>query len=89
MAFVRILSVLGTKLSGDLSADDQRERIRVAILTQNVRDKRNDFGKGIETFAQAYERCYHRSLDLRRVPRTADGRPAGLMMLDDDDEEIE
>jgi hypothetical protein len=77
MAFVRALSVGGTKLSGDMSAEDKRERIRVAILTQKRSDK--NFGIGpahtMETYAQAFERCYHRSVEMRRGQRDFDGKP--------------
>jgi hypothetical protein len=71
MAFIRSLSVRGLVLSGELSQEDKRERIRTAILSQNL--ERHRFGMGpnhtSETYAQAYRRCYGRALEMRRAPR--------------------
>lgn len=71
MAFIRILSVGGLILSGDgMSHDDRRERIRVAIYDQNLEHKAFD---SEFTFGQAYKQCYHRAIDMRKVPRKIKG----------------
>jgi hypothetical protein len=91
MAFIRALSTLGTQLGGSMPAADRQERIRVAILTQRLAGR--DFVAGpdgsMETFRAAYERCYDRSLDLRRTIRDAHGRVViqPLARPGDDDEE--
>jgi hypothetical protein len=77
MAFVRALSVHGMKLAGDISNEDRCERIRVAILSQALADKKFTHGplRTMETYREAFERCYHRSLDMRRRQRDPTGRP--------------
>jgi hypothetical protein len=72
MAFVRSLSVHGTVLSGDLSAEDKRERIRVAILMQ--RRENTELEPGL-TYAQAFRRCYGTPIELRKLVRDRFGRP--------------
>jgi len=92
MAFVRQLSVHGLVLSGTLSAEDKRERIRVAILTHRLEGKcfawyPNDHG---ETYGEAYRRCYGKALDQRRVPRDRFGKPiAPVIDLEDEDDDDE
>jgi hypothetical protein len=91
MAFIRILSTSGVKLSG-FDAQDRRERIRVAILTQNMSSESFPFGPAYlpETYAQAFERCYGSRLELRTRPRDSHRRPnvdEVLQDLDDEEEE--
>jgi hypothetical protein len=93
MALIRILSVAGVKLSG-FDAQDKRERIRVAILTQNVGNESFAFGPDqiMETYGQAFERCYGTRLELRRRPRDLAGRPnlaETLRELEEEDEDGE
>jgi hypothetical protein len=66
MSFIRTLSVHGLILSGAISAEDRRERIRLAIFTQRLEAAPFD---GTRNFAQAYEFCYDRPLDMRRAHR--------------------
>jgi hypothetical protein len=74
MAFVRSLSVYGTTFPPGPANDEKRERIRVAILTQKRENEKMEFVPGKrETFREAFERCYHRSLDLRGRIRDHDG----------------
>lgn len=94
MAFVRALSVHGVKLSGEMSNEDRRERIRVAILNQELADKKFAHGplRTMETHREAFERCYGRSLDMRRMQRDAEGRPitpVPMSLLDEEDGEDE
>jgi hypothetical protein len=77
MAFLRALSVHGLKLYGDTSNENTRERIRVTILTKTLEDTsfavRPDHT--LETYSQAFERCYHRKLEMRRVQRGTNMTP--------------
>jgi hypothetical protein len=82
MAFIRALSVHGLKLSGDLSREDTRERIRVAICSQNL--ERAKFNHN-ETYGEAYSRCYRRPVEMRRMQRDEHQHP----ILDSADEEEE
>jgi hypothetical protein len=76
LAFVRVLSVHGLKLAGGISQEDRRERIRVAILTHKLTGKTFAMGpQRAETYGQAFERCYHRPLEMRRMQRDTDHRP--------------
>jgi hypothetical protein len=60
--FVREFSV-GGQLE-NLSIDDRRERIRVAIYTQQLMHK--PFRDGGIDYATAYEHCYGQPLERRR-----------------------
>jgi len=66
MAFMRILSTDGLILSGSISLEDRRERIRVTIMQRGIKDKPFD---ALLTYGQAFERCYQRGVELRRVQR--------------------
>jgi len=78
MAFVRSLSVHGVVLSGGLSAEDTRERIRVAILMQ--RREACELAPGL-TYAEAFRRCYGKPIELRKVVRDRFGRPMEYAQL--------
>jgi hypothetical protein len=91
LAFVRALSVHGLKQTSELSQEDRRERIRVAILIHKLEDQRFAIGPkhAIETYGQAFERCYHRPVEMRRMQRDTHHRPtrdATPLVLADDDE---
>jgi hypothetical protein len=95
MAFIRTLSVHGLILSGNISQEDKRERIRTAILSQHL--ERHCFNAlSSETYAEAFRRCYGRSLEMRRVPRApatpftpVPPPPTKTAEPDDDDEDDE
>jgi hypothetical protein len=76
MSFIRTLSVNGVILSGAFSDEERRERIRVAIYQQRLAVER--YSDQL-TFAQAYQRCYDRPLELRRVPRDEHQRPTDFL----------
>lgn len=57
----------GGEVMRDLSADDRRERIRVAIFAHKLAHAL--FRDGPMTYADAYERCYGRPIEMRRTPR--------------------
>jgi len=64
--FIREFAVGGELLRGS-NVDERRERIRVAIYGNNLvhapfRDSGMDY-------AQAYESCYGRPIEMRRTPR--------------------
>lgn len=88
MAFMRILSTNGLILSGAISPEDRRERIRVTIMQRGIKDKPFDAQL---TYGQAFERCYQRAVEMRRVQR-ADPAPQPMVVKrgpgdDDGDEE--
>ena len=59
----------GNNLMKGLSADDRRERIRVAIFAGRLeRQPFRDTGMDYQT---AYAKCYGRPIELRRRPRDA------------------
>jgi hypothetical protein len=58
----------GGELMKDLSADDRRERIRVAIYAQKLAHML--FRDGPMTYAEAYANCFGRPLEMRRTVRT-------------------
>ncbi len=63
MAFIRALSI---KAFGDFVEKETRERIRVAILKRHLEN--TDFAlhdQQMETYSQAFERCYSRKLEMR------------------------
>jgi hypothetical protein len=66
MAFIRILSTDGLILSGAISLEDRRERIRVTIMQRGIQHKPFD---ALLTYGQAFERCYQRGVELRRAQR--------------------
>jgi hypothetical protein len=57
----------GGELLKVLSADDRRERIRVAIYTQKL--VHSLFRDGPMTYAEAYAECFGRPLEMRRTVR--------------------
>jgi len=71
MAFIRILSTQGLILSG-IPVEDRRERIRVTIMQRGLKDKLFDED---QTYGQAFERCYRRAPELRRLQRDEHSRP--------------
>lgn len=84
MAFVRILSVRGLVLSSpDSLAIDKKERIRIAILSQNLKDSPFD---ATRTFGEAYLVCYRTSVEKRRIVRDDYGRPTNRPVPAEDDD---
>lgn len=67
MALVRILATDGLLLSG-ISAEDKRERIRLAILQRGLSNRAWPLD-GHLTYAQAFEHCYKRKVEMRRTQR--------------------
>ena len=63
--FIREFATGGELLK--LSVHDRRERIRVAIYTQNLVHKR--FRDGPMTYAEAYAECFGRALEMRSAVR--------------------
>jgi hypothetical protein len=57
----------GGELMKDLSADDRRERIREAIYAHKL--PHTLFRDGPMTYAEAYQQCYGRAIEMRRTPR--------------------
>lgn len=76
LGFIRALSVHGLQLALDMPKADFQEKVRVAILTSRLAGKDFEVGPdgAMETFREAYERRFERSLDLRRTLRDAYGR---------------
>ena len=72
MAFVRILSTGGLVLSGEISAEDKRERIRITILQRKLTERLFD---ATLTYGEAFYQCYKRPAEMRRMPRDAEQRP--------------
>ncbi len=64
--FIREFSTGGETLIG-LSLDSRRERIRVAIYTQNLPHVR--FREGPMTYAEAYAECFGQPLEMRGSTR--------------------
>jgi hypothetical protein len=64
--FIREFTTGGELLKG-LSADDRRERIRVAIYTHKLAHML--FRDGPMTYAEAYAECFGRPLEMRRTAR--------------------
>jgi hypothetical protein len=73
--FIREFTTGGELLKG-LSVDDRRERIRVAIYTHKL--SHTLFRDGPMNYAEAYEKCFARPLEMRRdvkrVPKSAPDR---------------
>jgi hypothetical protein len=63
--FIREFSTGGELLN--LSVDNRRERIRVAIYTQKLPHML--FRDGPMTYAEAYAECFGRPLEMRRTVR--------------------
>jgi hypothetical protein len=78
--FIREFTTGGELLRG-LSVDDRRERIRVAIYTHKLSHTR--FRDGPMNYAEAYEKCFARPLEMRRevkhVPKSAPDRARKLI----------
>jgi hypothetical protein len=64
--FIREFSTGGESLAGQ-SFDIRRERIRVAIYTQKL--PHSLFRDGPMTYAEAYEECFGRPLEMRSAAR--------------------
>jgi hypothetical protein len=64
--FIREFST-GGELLKDLSVDNRRERIRVAIYTQKLPHML--FRDGPMTYAEAYAECFGRPLEMRSAAR--------------------
>ena len=64
--FIREFAAGGESMKG-LSADDLRERIRVAIFVHKL--AQTLFRDGPMTYAEAYQRCYGRPIEMRRTVR--------------------
>jgi hypothetical protein len=62
--FIREFATGGEALKA-MSADNRRERIRVAIHTLNLAHERFRGGPG--NYAEAYEECFGRALEMRTV----------------------
>lgn len=77
MEFIREFAVGGELMRGKgLTAADRSERIRVAIYTHHlVNAPFRDTGM---TYAQAFQRCYGRPIEMRRKPRDAYNRPVSV-----------
>jgi len=88
MAFIRALSAHGLRLYGDMSNEDTRERIRVTIMSRKLENKHFAVGPDhtMETYGQAFERCYRRKVEMRRMQRDPEPHLAEVLKgLEDDD----
>jgi hypothetical protein len=65
--FIREFATGGALLK-ELSLDDRRERIRVAIYTLKL--PHTLFRDGPMTYAEAYAECFGRPLEMRRTVRS-------------------
>ena len=70
MAFIRTFAARGLVLTG-ISASEAAERIRVAIFEAGYEDEAFN---STMTYAQAYQRCYRRKLEMRTVDRGGNRR---------------
>lgn len=88
MYFVLALQSRGTTLDGALSSADQRERIRIAILSQKLENR--PFALSVsQTYGEAFQRCFGMAVNQRTRPRDAYGRPVAQVKRhgpDDDDD---
>jgi len=66
LEFIREFAVSGVLLKVS-SADERRERIRVAIYGQNLLHQ--PFRDSGMDYSQAYQRCYGRPIEMRRTVR--------------------
>jgi hypothetical protein len=72
--FIRSLAHSGFILSGaTISAEDRRERIRIAIMKAQVGNKPLPIDPSI-TYAQAYQIAYNRPCELRSSERETFGK---------------
>jgi hypothetical protein len=70
LGLVRTLSVGGLVLSGNLSAEDKRERIRIAIFQHKLQSQ--PFDEHL-TYGEAFGQCFGRPLEMRRpIPESAE-----------------
>jgi hypothetical protein len=58
----------GGQIMKDISAEDRRERIRVAIYVKKLAHML--FRDGPMTYAEAYANCFGRPIEMRRTVRT-------------------
>jgi hypothetical protein len=74
MTFIRSLSCSGVILAGSqLSADDRRERIRIAIMRARMNNKPLPIDPTV-TYAQAFQLIYNRPCEMRTAERDRYGR---------------
>jgi hypothetical protein len=66
LEFIREFSVNGEFLQGS-NVDERRERIRIAIWTNKL--ERAPFRDSGMNYAQAYEACYGRPIEMRGTVR--------------------
>jgi hypothetical protein len=85
LAFIREFSTGGNNVSMPMSTETRRERIRLEIY-RNARAELPFYDSGM-TYAQAYEKRYHKKLEQRACLREGPGRPAPEVIaeLEDDD----
>lgn len=85
LALIRILATDGLVFGG-VSAEDKRERIRVAIMQRGLRDK--PFNAHL-TFGEAFWQCYRRQVEMRRTQREDASQPGPIVRSGpgDDDED--
>jgi hypothetical protein len=68
LEFIREFSVNGEFLHS-WNVDERRERIRIAIWTNKL--ERAPFRDSGMNYAQAYEACYGRSIEMRETVRAS------------------
>jgi hypothetical protein len=69
MTFIRSLACSGVILSGtQLSPEDRRERIRIAIMKAQMNNKPLPTDPTV-TYAQAFQLAYNRPCELRQAER--------------------
>jgi hypothetical protein len=74
MTFIRSLSCSGVILAGSqLSPDDRRERIRIAIMKAHMSNRPLPIDPSV-TYAQAFQLIYNRPCELRTAERDRYGR---------------
>lgn len=94
MTFIRSLACSGVILSGtQLSAEDRRERIRIAIMKAHMNNKPLPIDPTL-TYAQAFQIAYNRPCELRQAERDRFNRetafpnaPMVPMTIDGEDED--
>jgi hypothetical protein len=69
--FMREFAIGGESMTG-ISADDRRERIRVAIYAHKL--AHTLFRDGPMTYAEAYAICFGRPIEMRRTMRPEPNR---------------
>jgi hypothetical protein len=96
LTFIRSLACSGIILSGpQLSPEDRRERIRIAIMKSQMNNKPLPIDPSM-TYAQAFQVAYNRPCELRHAERDRFGREvmfsqfdAAMAELHDEDEDDE